>query len=83
MYVIAYSPETNEVFYSRKLSDDKIMNERFFAEHVADMLGVKIDESEGYIPNCSGDIRVEFRRDPENSVLIYSGKSFYFKREDY
>ena len=83
MFVVVYSPQTNEVFLSRELADDEIMDERFFADMVADCYGVEIDDSDGYIPNCSGDIRVEFKRDPENSVAIFSGESFYFKQEDY
>ena len=83
MLVVVYSPQTNEVYLSRELTDDEIMDERFFADMVAGWYGVEIDDSDGYIPNCSGDIRVEFRRDPENSVAIFSGESFYFKDEDY
>ena len=83
MFVVVYSPQTNEVYLSRELTDDEIMDERVFADMVADCYGVEIDDSDGYIPNCSGDIRVEFRRDPENSVAIFSGESFYFKHEDY
>lgn len=42
------------------------MDERFFADMVADCYGVEIDDSDGYIPICCGDIRVEFRPDPGN-----------------
>lgn len=84
MHVVVYSPETNEILLSRELGDDEIMDEIIFAREVADSLGQIVDESDnGYIPNCSGDIRVEFRRDPGNDVCIYSGESFYFLMEDY
>ena len=83
MFVVVYSPQTNEVFLSRELADDEIMDERVFADMVADCYGVEIDDSDGYIPNCSGDIRVEFRNDPDDDVIIFSGESFYFKDEDY
>ena len=40
----------------------------------------ELSDSDGHIPNCGGDLRVEFRRDPENSVVIFSGESFYYRR---
>ena len=83
MFVVVFNPESNEVYLSRELTDDEIMDERIYADMVADWYGVEIDDSDGYIPNCCGDIRVEFKRDPENSVAIFSGESFYFKQEDY
>ena len=83
MHVVAYNPSTDEIYLSRELGQDEIMDERIYADMVADWYGVEIDDSDGYIPNCCGDIRVEFKRDPENSVAIFSGESFYFKQEDY
>jgi hypothetical protein len=82
MHVIVYSPETGEEYLSRELAPDEIMNERTFADEIADAYGVEIADPDGWIPNCSGDIRVEFRPDPANPVHIWSGESFYFKRED-
>lgn len=81
MWVVAYSPETGEEYLRRELGPDEIMDERAFADEIADQYGVEIDESTGVIPNCCGDLRVEFRRDPENEVVIFSGESFYFERE--
>jgi len=82
MYVVVYSPRTDEVYLERELDGEEIMDERVFADFVADMFGVEIEESDGYIPNCSGDIRVEFRPDRDNPTHIWSGESFYFKREE-
>ena len=81
MFVVVYSPETGETLYQRELADDEVMDERVFADLIADEYGTEIDDSDGWIPNCSGDIRVEFREDPANDVIIWSGESFYFKRE--
>lgn len=81
MHVVVYSPATDEVYLERELDDDEIMDERKFADEVADMFCCDIDESDGWIPNCSGDIRVEFRPDPANPTHIWSGESFYFKAE--
>lgn len=81
MWVVAYEPSTDEEFLRRELLDDEIMDERKFADDVAEAFDLEIDDSDGSIPNCCGDIRVEFRRDPDNEVLIWSGESFYFKRE--
>lgn len=80
MYVVVYSPATEEVYLERELGDDEVMDERVFADQVADMFCAEIDDSDGYIPNCCGDIRVEFRPDLNNSWYIWSGESFYFKR---
>lgn len=83
MHVVVFNPSSDEIYVSRELQDNEIMDERIYADMVADSFGVEIDDSDGYIPNCSGDIRVEFRRDPDNHVVIYSGESFFFKQEDY
>jgi hypothetical protein len=79
MTVVVYSPSTEEVYLQRELGDEELMDERVFADQVADMFCTEIDESDGYIPYFSGDIRVEFRPDPNNPVVIWIGKSFYFK----
>lgn len=81
MFVVVYNPSTDERIYCRRLGPYEKMDERKFAELVADMYGTEIDESDGYIPNCSGDIRVEFRRQRDNGTIIWSGESFYFKSE--
>jgi len=81
MTVIVYSPSTDEVYLQRELGDTEVMDARVFADQVADMFGVDIDDSDGYVPNCSGDIRVEFLPDVDNPTHIWSGESFYFKAE--
>ncbi len=92
MHVIVYANEGMDqgyVYLNRPLSDDEIMNERRFADEVANMLESDIDDSPGHIPNCCGDIRVEFVDHEPNVVderyqgttRIWSGESFYFKRE--
>ena len=81
MTVVVYSPESDEVYLSRVLGDEEIMDADIFANQVADMFGVEVAESNGYIPNCSGDIRVEFRPDSDNPTRIWSGKSYYFAQE--
>lgn len=83
MFVIVYSPNSGDVYMSREMYDDEVMDCRKFAYEVADDWGLDIDDSDGYIPNCSGDIRVEFRPDIDNPVHIWNGESFYFKREAY
>lgn len=81
MFVVVYNPETNERIYCRRLGPNEKMDERRFAELVADMYESEIDNSDGHIPNCSGDIRVEFRRQRDNGTVIWSGESYYFKRD--
>lgn len=81
--VVVYCPRTDRVYLQRPLDEDEVMDEMQFADEAAQELGLEVDHSDnGYIPSCSGDIRVEFRSDPDNAVLIYSGWSFYFKREE-
>ena len=82
MFVVVYEPSTNEVLYQRRMGPYEKMNERKFANLVAEMYDTEIDEFDGYIPNCSGDIRVEFRPHRDDGLIIWSGESFYFKRED-
>jgi hypothetical protein len=81
MTVVVYSPSTDEIYLQRELGDEEIMDARVFADQVADEFCAEIDDSDGYIPNCCGDIRVEFRPDPDNPTHIWSGESFYFKAE--
>lgn len=98
MHVIVYANEGMDqgyVYLTRELGDDEELDERTFADQVASMLDREIDESDGYIPDCCGDIRVEFldgapaiERDERNdcdryqgSVCIWSGESYYFKRD--
>lgn len=37
MYVVVYSPSTDEVYLERELADEEIMDARVFADQVADM----------------------------------------------
>lgn len=99
MHVIVYvneGPDQGLVYLNRALADDEIMDLRALADEVAASRDSEIDDSDGYIPNCCGDIRVEFLdHEPRvetdrdgcqrylGSVCIWSGESFYFKREDY
>lgn len=78
MFVVIYSPRTNETMFSEKLSDDVVMDAEVFAKAFAAQYDCDLAESTGYIPSCCGDFRVEFREDPENSLVIWSGQSFYF-----
>lgn len=80
MFVVVYNPQTDETLYQRRLGPYEKMDERKFADLVAEMYDAEIDESNGYIPNCSGDIRVEFRPRRDKGTVIWSGESFYFKR---
>jgi hypothetical protein len=66
------------------------MEARKFADRVAGFLGTEVVEPSGYIPNCCGDIRVEFtEHEPTvdadgrylGSVCIWSGESYYFSRD--
>jgi len=81
MFVVIYNPETNETIYQRRMGPYEIMDTRKFADRIADDYGTEIDDSNGYIPNCCGDIRVEFRPHRDNGNHIWSGESFYFKTE--
>ncbi len=98
MFVIVYCNEGMDqgyVYLCRALADDELLVERAFADEVAEQFCTTIAEPDGYIPNCCGDIRVEFtdhqpaiEHDAHNdcdrylgSVCIWSGESFYFERE--
>ena len=93
MWVVVYVNEgmdQGHVYLSRELADDEIMDERRFADEVARTYDQTIDTSDGYIPNCCGDLRVEFldyeprieRERYLGSVRIWSGESFYFARSE-
>jgi hypothetical protein len=91
MNVIVYANEgmdQGHVYLCRALADDEIMDERRFADEVATSYDTEIADPDGYIPNCCGDVRVEFvEHDPvivderyQGSTCIWSGESYYFKR---
>lgn len=97
MWVIVYANEGWDqglVYLCRELSDDETMDERRFADEIAAQYDREIADPDGYIPNCCGDLRVEFMehkpacetRDGDTRFLgatcIWSGESFYFKREE-
>jgi hypothetical protein len=79
MFVVIYEPSTDVLLYSRRMGPNEIMDARKFADMIAAEYDREIDDSDGYIPNCSGDIRVEFRPRRNDGVVIWSGESFYFK----
>lgn len=92
MHVIVYcneGPDQGMVYYSQALSDDDKLEGRAFAERVANSFGLELAAPGGYIPNCCGDIRVEFTDHVPNvigeryqgSTCIWSGESYYFERE--
>jgi hypothetical protein len=81
MFVVIYNPETNETLLSRRMGPHEIMDARRFADQIASDYETEIDDSDGHIPNCSGDIRVEFRPRRDNGTHIWSGESFYFKTD--
>lgn len=81
MFVVIYEPSTDEVLYSRRLGPREKMDARKFADMIAAEYDRTIADSDGYIPTCSGDIRVEFRPRKNDSVVIWSGESFYFSEE--
>jgi hypothetical protein len=81
MFVVVYSPETNETVYQRRMGPNEVLDARKFADLVAREYDTEIDESDGYVPSCCGDIRVEFRPRRDNALHIWSGESFYFKRD--
>lgn len=82
MFVTVYRPDDGAIEMQRRMGPHEIMDARKFANKVADMCEAEIDDSDGYIPSCSGDIRVEFHQHKFNRDVIWSGESFYFKREE-
>ena len=75
---IPTGPQAGEVLLQQPMESSDPMDARHWAQHVADAQERELSETDGHIPNCAGDIRVEFRRDPDNAVVIFSGESFYF-----
>lgn len=96
VYVIVYINEgmsQGMVYMTRKLKDNETLEEQRFADQVADNFATELIAAEDSL-NIGGDIRVEFtdhkpktRTDKDGnrwylgSTVIWSGQSFYFKRE--
>ena len=81
MFVVVYNPETNEQYYTRRMGPKEILDPYKFAKMVADMFDQTLAVSDGYIPNCSGDLRVEFRPHKNETHTIWSGENYYFEGE--
>jgi hypothetical protein len=98
MHVIVYANQGMDqgmVMLQRKLKGTDIINARLYADMVADERDASIDESDGHVLSCSGDIRVVFtdfkvrtRVDADGyrwvadyPTRIWSGESFYFARD--
>lgn len=81
MFVIAYNPETSEQFMTRRMGINEKMDEDVIAARIAASVGASLDTSGGYIPNCCGDLRIEFRPSLKNETHIWGGKNFFFKRD--
>ena len=80
MFVVIYEPENGDrVVYQRRLGPNEKMDLDRFAKLAADMFDADLDTSPGFIPNCCGNIRVEFRPRRDNGTVIWSGQSYYFK----
>ena len=97
IWVIVYCNEgmsQGDVYMHRLLRGDDIIDAKIYANEVAESLDLEIDDSDGYIPNCSGDMRVEFwferpkletREDHSMPSIkhypahIWTGQSFYFR----
>lgn len=81
MFAVIIDPSSGEEFERWELDDEDPLDCDLYAERYANMVGYAIAESTDYIPNCSGDFRVELREDPDNYVHIWNGKSYFFEGE--
>ena len=82
MFVVIYQPENGDaVIYQRRMGPNEKLDLDRFAAMAADMCDAEIDNRSGHIPNCSGDIRVEFRPRRDVAWHIWTGQSYYFKRD--
>ena len=82
MFIVIYEPSTDVILYSRCMGPNEKMDALHFATKYAAEQDREIDEQSGHIPNVCGDLRVEFRPRKNVNWHIWSGESFYFKRDD-
>lgn len=80
-WMVAFCPNSGGEYLRKPWPDDTPMDPALAAEEVANGMGATLEPHEGRPPIIGGDIRVEFRRDPDNPALIYTGESFYFATE--
>jgi len=80
MFVIVYNPTTDDIYYQRRMAPNEKLNLRKFADLVASEFDAEIDTADGHIPNCSGDLRVEFRPYRDKAWHIWDGQSYYLKQ---
>lgn len=83
MHVFVTDPASGETLMTRELRDEEILDPIIYAREWAQANGVEIDEDDpGYVPDCSGHIRVELREDPNNTVHIWNGANYFTKDEE-
>jgi len=78
MFVHVADQRSGETLFCRRMAPRERLDARKFAHEIAGMYDCTIAEPDGHIPNCCGDIRVEFRPRRDDPVCIWSGESFYF-----
>lgn len=81
MFVIIEDPSTREILMQRELQGDELLDCELYAKEYADSIGYELDETDGFIPACAGDFRVELLEDPENRVHLWTSQGFYLKPE--
>lgn len=74
-------PSSGELLATYKLSDTDLLDCRIYADKYANAMGVSIDESDGYIPTCCGDINVTLSDNPHGHTVCWSSESFYLEVE--
>jgi hypothetical protein len=83
MFVVIYEPETDILLYQRRMGPNEKLDLDKLIDWYAQTIDRDIDhEPTGHIPNCCGNIRIEFRPRRDIGWHIWSGRSYYFKRDD-
>jgi hypothetical protein len=80
MFVCITENRSGETLLLRRLGPHEIMDARRFADRVAEDYCTEIDDSDGIIPDGSGDINVEFRQTKKPSGSCWTSTDFFFAR---
>lgn len=67
--------------YQRRLGPNELLEPIDYARRYAESIDCRIDESPGYVPGFSGDIRVEMKRRLSHVVAIWAGDSSIRQQE--
>ena len=86
MYLVIQPRNEEEI--TRELNEDELLDCDIYAAEYADNMaqyaddvGYSLDQADGYIPDGSGDFRIELLPDLNNRSHVWSAREYFWRVE--